>query len=620
MSETNQALFDGLVSRRLSAQLGAVPKRYMMSETKSASDILLRNYDRMLLSHGDTARGANWPNETDRRIRFDVMLDVIAIEAEALTVLCDLGCGTGELFAHIRERGLRNITYIGVDRSVAALSYARAKFPDATFIEIDVNSSEADLAQIACDYLVANGLFTVKWEMTDDQMWSFLKSTISRVWPLVRRGVAFNVMSKIVDWERDDLFHLAMDDAASFLHELAGRRMGLRADYGLFEYTAFAYKPDKAPSQTVPVFRPQLPRCQDVLTYLRRIDATRIYSNHGPLLLELERGLSSCLGMPAGGVKCASSGTNALIGAILATAGRATALRPWAIVPAFTFVATAAAVEQCGYQLYLADVDAYSWLLDPEMLIRHPMREHIGLVIPVATFGRPVAQAPWQAFRKKTGIPVVIDGAASFAGVANNADVFLGNILVALSLHATKCFATGEGGAVVARDTDLVVGAAQALNFGLSGSRDSRTASTNGKMSEYHAAVGLAELDGWDDKLRAYATVAERYRRRMADAGLSERLWSMPNVAPNYVLLHCQSVGESESVQNRLRQARIDFRLWYGGGLHHQTYFANVPRGSLEVTEILAPCVLGLPVAPDLTKDTIGRVVAAVKEGILSAT
>jgi dTDP-4-amino-4,6-dideoxygalactose transaminase len=586
-----------------------------MSETKSASDILLQNYDRMLLSHGDTARGANWPNEANRRIRFDVMLDVIASAAEGPTVLCDLGCGTGELLAHIRERGLRNITYIGVDRSAAALSYARAKFPDATFIEIDVNSS-ADLTQIACDYLVANGLFTVKWEMSSDQMWLFLKSTISRVWPLVRRGIAFNVMSKIVDWERDELFHLAMDDAASFLHELAGRRVRLRADYGLFEYTAFAYKPDKAPSQMVPVFRPQLPRCRDVLTYLRRIDATRIYSNHGPLLLELERRLSSRLGMPSDGVRCASSGTNALIGAILATAGRATALRPWAIVPAFTFVATAAAVELCGYQLYLADVDANSWLLDPEMLIRHPMREHIGLVIPVATFGRPVPQAPWQAFREKTGIPVVIDGGASIAGVANKADAFLGNIPVALSLHATKCFATGEGGAVVSCATDLVVRAAQALNFGLSGSRDSRTASTNGKMSEYHAAVGLAELDGWEDKLQAFDAVAERYRRRMADAGLSEWLLSMPNIAPNYVLLHCQSVARAESVQSSLSRSGIDFRFWYGRGLHTQTYLVDVRRGSLDVTESLAPRVLGLPVAQDLMEDSIERIVAAVVAGV----
>jgi len=596
----------------------------MMSQAERVDDILLQNYDRMLLSYGDTARGANWPNETDRCTRFDVMLDVIEAAPEAYIVLCDLGCGTGELLARIRKRGLCNVTYIGIDRSAVALSYARDKFPDATFIEMDVNSSDADLSRIACDYLVADGLFTVKWEMTHAQMWSFLKSTIRRVWPLVRRGIAFNVMSKIVDWERDDLFHLAMDDAARFLHELAGRRVRFRADYGLFEYTAFAHKPCNRPYRetpplrpqaSIPVFFPQLPKSSDLLTYLRRIDATRIYSNHGPLLLELERRLCDCFGMPSGGVRCANSGTSALVGAILATAGRATTARPWAVVPAFTFVATAAAVEQCGYQPYLADVDANSWLLDPEMLRRHPMGKRIGLAMPVATFGRPVPQAPWLAFRDETGIPVVIDGAASFAGVADDAHAFLGPIPVALSFHATKCFGTGEGGAVVSNDTDLALRAAQALNFGFSGSRDSRTASTNGKMSEYHAAVGLAELDVWKDKLADFNAVAEKYRRRMADEGLSEWLWSTPDVAPNYVLLDCQSVAIAESVQGSLARSGIDSRLWYGKGLHHHSYLVDVPRGNLDVTESLAPRVIGLPVAPDLSEGSIERIVVAVVAG-----
>jgi dTDP-4-amino-4,6-dideoxygalactose transaminase len=599
----------------------------MTAQSKRADDILLQNYDRMLWSYGDTARGANWPNDADRRTRFDVMLDVIQGKPQAQVVFCDLGCGTGELLARIRERGLCNVTYVGVDRSAAALFYARDKFPDATFFEIDVNSSNADLTRIACDYLVANGLFTMKWEMTHAQMWSFLKSTISRVWPFVRRGIAFNVMSKVVDWEREDLFHLAMDDAASFLHDLAGRRVRFRADYGLFEYTAFAYKPRDPPYREIPlfrpqlpipVFRPQLPKSNDLLTYLRRIDETRIYSNHGPLLLELEHRLCDRLGMPTGGVRCANSGTSALVGAILATAGRATMAQPWAVFPAFTFVGTAAAVEQCGYQLYLADVDANSWMLDPEMLIRHPLGKRIGLVMPVATFGRPVPQAPWLAFRDETGIPVVIDGAASFAGVADDAHALLGSIPVALSFHATKCFAAGEGGAVVCNDTNLAFRAAQALNFGFSGSRDSRTPSTNGKMSEYHAAVGLAELDLWKDKLQGFIAVAETYRRRMADAGLSQWLWSTPDVAPNYVLFDCQSVATAESVQGSLARSGADSRLWYGRGLHYHSYFVDVPRGNLDVTENLAPRVIGLPVAPDLMDDSIERVVAAVVAGVRS--
>ena len=210
------------------------------------------------------------------------------------------------------------------------------------------------------------------------------------------------------------------------------------------------------------------------------------------------------------------------------------------MVPAYTFVATAAAVEQCGYRPYLADIDANSWLLDCETFIQHTLRDQIGLVVPVATFGSPVPQAPWQTFLEKTGIPVVIDGAASLAGVAENVGAFLGAIPVAISFHATKCFATGEGGAVASTDTNVVARAGQALNFGFFGSRDSCTSSTNGKMSEYHAAVGLAELDGWEEKLMTFGVTADRYRRLMADAGLLDRLISVPDVAPNYVLLHCR--------------------------------------------------------------------------------
>jgi len=202
------------------------------------------------------------------------------------------------------------------------------------------------------------------------------------------------------------------------------------------------------PGEIVPVLRPLLPLADRILPYLRRIDETRIYSNHGPLSSELERRLAEHLRLPQGALACASSGTAALIGAILAATGRATSERPLAIIPAFTFAATAAAVEQCGYQPYLADVAADSWMLDAERLLSHPERERVGIVVPVAPFGRPVPQEPWRRFRAMTGIPVVIDGAASFAGLADRPDRFLGEIPVAISFHATKVFATGEGGAV----------------------------------------------------------------------------------------------------------------------------------------------------------------------------
>lgn len=367
---------------------------------------------------------------------------------------------------------------------------------------------------------------------------------------------------------------------------------------------------------TIPVLRPLLPSAERLLPYLRRIDETRVYTNHGPLSLMLQDRLAQAFGLPAGGLICTSSGTAALVGAILASAGRATVDQPLAIIPAFTFAATVSAVEQCGYRPYLADVDAETWMLNPERLIHHRKRERFGLIMPTAPFGRPVPQAPWRRFCEVTGIPIVIDGAASFAGLSERPSEYLGTIPVAISLHATKAFATGEGGAIATSDVELAERSAMALNFGLNGSRDCRMASTNGKMSEYHAAVGLAEFDGWSEKRRAFGSVAKWYRQRLAAAGLAERFCGAPDIGPNYAVFRCQDAVEAERVSQRLRHQGIDFRLWYGSGLHRQTYGAGLPRDRLETTDAIAPCLLGLPMAPDFTNATVARVVAALTAGL----
>lgn len=586
--------------------------------TERPEDAIVALYDQALVEHGDTPRGALWPNEADRLTRFDVMLDVLAGHPGGPLVLCDLGCGTGELLARIRQRGLSSITYVGVDRSRAALEYARTKFPGVNFLHLDVNAPDADLSLIACDFLVANGLFTVRQMLNEQQMAAFIDSTIRNVWPAVRAGIAFNLISGVVDWRREDLYHASMDDMARLLHSLAGRRVRMRADYGLHEFTCYAYKPSlpakaDTPGQSlVRVLRPSLPTADRLLPYLKRIDETRIYSNFGPLVLEFETRLCNMLGLPPGAVVSASTGTAGLVGAILATSGRATEARNLALMPAYTFVATAVAAQECGYEPYLLDVDAHTWMLDPEQLVGHPALDRVGVVIPVAAFGKKIEASAWLRFRDKTGIAVVIDAAAGFESVSQHPSEHLGPIPVVLSFHATKSLATGEGGCVVSTDLELIAQVCQCLNYGFRASRDSQSASINGRMSEYHAAVGLAELDQWDAKREAFRNVVDCYLRHAAECGLQGRLVTAPDICSSYVLLRCDDLDQAERVQASLEANRIEYRLWYGLGLHRQTQFSQLPRDALPVTAQLAPFLLGLPMATDLDDASIGTIVHAV--------
>jgi dTDP-4-amino-4,6-dideoxygalactose transaminase len=367
-------------------------------------------------------------------------------------------------------------------------------------------------------------------------------------------------------------------------------------------------------NRVIPVLRPQLPDADRLLPYLRRIDANRIYSNFGPLALELESRLADQLKLPRTAIVSASSGLAALVGAIIGAAGRASEEKPFAVVPAYTFIATATAAELCGYRPILVDVSMDTWSLDPAALLKHPALDRVGLIVPVAPLGRAVELGPWRKFSQDTGIPVVVDGAASFDRVAAHPERFVGDVPVAISFHATKSFGIGEGGCVVSTDPDLISRAGAALNFGFSGTRDSTLASTNGKLSEYHAAVGLAELDGWPDKLIAMRSVVTAYVSAMEAVGLQDRLYCSPVTGVSYALFLARDEQESAAACRALQSHRVDYRFWYGPGLHGHSYYRHRGWQDLSVTDSLASRLIGLPFAPDLTATDIERITLALSE------
>ena len=362
----------------------------------------------------------------------------------------------------------------------------------------------------------------------------------------------------------------------------------------------------------VPILRPQLPSADSIMDYLRRIDGSRIYSNFGPLVIEFQTRLESFFGIRTGSVVSANSGTSALIGAILATAGTATASRPLALMPSFSFAATSVAAERCGFRPYFLDVDLATWALDPAALENHPCLDKAGVVVVVAPFGRPVPQSPWIRFEKTTGIPVVIDAAASFSCIGQLSECYFGPVATVLSFHATKSFGIGEGGCVVSTKAGMLDRLVAALNFGFMSNRDSAFPSINGRLSEFHAAVGLASLNSWTTKCAGITNVTHRYRSSFAAAGLAERFFAWPDVDGNYALYLCQSGIEASELQRHLEKARIDFRFWYGSGLHRHQHFSAAQRDTLTVTDLLGQRLIGLPMAPDLNDKAIQRVVAAV--------
>ncbi|WP_146037238.1 DegT/DnrJ/EryC1/StrS family aminotransferase [Novosphingobium guangzhouense] len=367
-------------------------------------------------------------------------------------------------------------------------------------------------------------------------------------------------------------------------------------------------------------YEPVLPTTDALAPYLRQIDRSRMYSNQGPLVKGLQHRLQTLLGIGEGTTVATNSGTGALVAAILAHAGSADPARPYAICPAHTFVATALAAAQCGYRPWLADVCEDSWTLDPDRLADHPMLHQVGLVVPVCAYGRPLDVARWARFQAATGIPVVIDAASAVEALVDGTMTCHPQIPIALSFHATKVLGCGEGGCVVLPDPALLARVTQTTNFGFMGSRDCQSVSFNGKMSEYHAAVALAELDGWAAKRADFARIARTYHSALQQAGVAmDALVLHPQIASNYVLYRCAGGAMAEHLRLALADAAVEARFWYGGGLHRHSYLIDAPCDDLPVSERLSATLLGLPMGAAMTAGDVARVVAVLVAVLVGA-
>lgn len=366
----------------------------------------------------------------------------------------------------------------------------------------------------------------------------------------------------------------------------------------------------------LPVCRPGLPQADALLPFLRQIDAARHYTNRGPLVRQLEQRLAQALALPSHGLRSASNGTSAIEIAILAAAGPATPARPLALIPSYTFAATALAAERLGYLPIFADVRPDTWALDLSLAATHPDLDRIGLILPVAPYGRAPDLAGAEALAARTGIPVVLDAAACFEQLADRPGLVSRTVPMTVSFHATKTFSTGEGGAVIWDDEAGQERVTRAANFGFNYSRRSDTAGTNAKLSEFHAAVGLAMLDSFPARRIDYARTVEAWRTESKD--LPGRMHLPPDLASVYILWEAPDAASLDAAQSALNEANIDTRRWYETGLHLQPHFAGPGQAALPVTEDLGARLLGLPMAHDMGVSQMQRVVRIILDALKS--
>ncbi len=207
---------------------------------------IVRHYESCFEKHGDTAKGVDWTRNEQVDIRYQTMLELINFTEKTFQLskdisLLDFGCGLSHLFEYIQKKNIRGINYTGLDISEQFYQASKRKFPNNHYLYGDILLDDSVISQ-NYDYIIMNGVFTEKLSLSYIEMFAFFKRMITRVYPYCSKGLAFNVMSKQVDWEKDNLFHVPFDEMSTFLTKNISRNFIIRNDYGLYEYTVYLLK------------------------------------------------------------------------------------------------------------------------------------------------------------------------------------------------------------------------------------------------------------------------------------------------------------------------------------------------------------------------------------------
>ncbi|MDH3442420.1 MAG: DegT/DnrJ/EryC1/StrS family aminotransferase [Deltaproteobacteria bacterium] len=346
----------------------------------------------------------------------------------------------------------------------------------------------------------------------------------------------------------------------------------------------------------------------------------RWFTNNGQLVRELESRLCDYLG-----VRHCIAVCNATVG--LQIACHALELKGEVIVPAFTFVATAHALQWERLRPVFADIDPLTHNIDPRK-IPALINDDTSAIMGVHLWGRPCETEAIDAIAEHYGLDVLYDAAHAFGcrhrgrmiGSFGRCEVF--------SFHATKFFNTFEGGAIATNDDAFAKKVRLIKNFGFSGMDEVNHLGTNGKMPEICAAMGLASFETIDDILAVNRTNYETYRACL-DRIPGVHLISYDQLeATNwqYIILEVDDGRAGltrDELMTVLRAENVLARRYFYPGCHRmEPYRTLFPRtlNRLPVTDRLCQRVLCLPTGTSLSPLDIETVCEIIRAAVDAAS
>jgi dTDP-4-amino-4,6-dideoxygalactose transaminase len=354
------------------------------------------------------------------------------------------------------------------------------------------------------------------------------------------------------------------------------------------------------------VTKPFLPPAEEYHELLNGIWKRGWLTNNGPLVNDLELKLKNYLGVNH--MLYLNNGTIALQIAI-----KALDLKGEIITTPFSYVATTSSIVWEGCHPIFVDIDKESFNIDPNK-IESAITEKTTGIIATHVFGNACDIDSINNIAKKHNLKVIYDAAHCFGTKYKGKSIFDYGDISTTSFHATKLFHTVEGGAVFCNSPELLKKMAYLRNFGHSGPEDFETVGINGKNSEFHAAMGLANLAYIDRILDSRKKLSLHYTNILK--GLNVRHLKI-NSECEFNFAYYPIVFETEEILMKtiteLNLNRVSPRRYFYPSLNNLKY---IERQESPISESISKKILCLPLYYDLSIEEIeyvGRILLRVQ-------
>ena len=198
-----------------------------------AKDEIIKDFfNKLVEKHGYSPKSLAYSGEKSQKIKFNIVTEV-GIE-DNCSVL-DVGCGFGDYFNYLKQRGIKNIKYCGIDISNKIVDFAKEKNSLVNVIQGNVLDLSDDEKY---DYVISLGFNCVK----TGSNWRTLTQVLDKMWKLSKKGIAYNAVSTFSETSPRKIYFVSPAKVIDYIMTNLTYKVVFRHDYMPHDFTIFAYK------------------------------------------------------------------------------------------------------------------------------------------------------------------------------------------------------------------------------------------------------------------------------------------------------------------------------------------------------------------------------------------